>query len=136
MRRFSIVVALALTVCFACGSVRLAPALSSPSDEPVLASPAVGATLNVYGTLDRGTAQMCPSGDPCDPVMVGSFVVFSQAGKQDVRTTVSASGEFALHLDPGSYTISAAPLPINGRLQPSTVRVPAAGKVALRLVIT
>ena len=92
--------------------------------------------MNVHGTLDRGPVQNCPPGDPCDPAIVGAFVVFSQPGKQDVRTSVSGIGEFALHLDPGSYTITAAPSPRSGRLQPSNVRVPSAGTVELHLVIS
>jgi hypothetical protein len=68
--------------------------------------------------------------------MVAAFVVFSQPGKQDVRTSVSGTGEFALHLDPGAYTITAAPSPATGRLQPSNVRVPSTGTIELHLVIS
>ena len=120
---------------FACGSVRSGPALSSPSDVPTISSPTIGSAVNVHGTLDRGTVQNCPPGDPCDPALVGAFLVFSQAGKQDVRTGVSGSGEFTLHLDPGSYSISAAPAPRSGRLQPSDVRVPSTGTVELHLAV-
>jgi hypothetical protein len=67
--------------------------------------------------------------------MVGAFVVFSQPGKQDVRTSVSGTGAFALRLDPGHYTISIAPSPMNGRLQPGDVRVPGSGAVELHLVV-
>jgi hypothetical protein len=91
--------------------------------------------LNVLGTLERGTVQNCLPGDPCDPALVGAFLVFSQPGKPDVRTGVSGSGQFSLHLDPGAYTISAAPSPTGGRLQPSDVRVPGIGTVELHLVV-
>jgi hypothetical protein len=67
--------------------------------------------------------------------MVGAFVVFTQPGMQDVRTTVSGGGEFELRLDPGYYTISIAPSPMNGRLQPGDIRVPSSGTVALHLVV-
>jgi hypothetical protein len=126
MRQLVAVVALALSISVACGSVPSAPAASSPAGEPA---------VNLLGTLDRGTAQSCPPGDPCDPAVVGAFLVFSQPGKPDIRTSVSGSGEFALHLDPGSYTISAAPSPMRGRLQPGDVRVPSTGAVDLHLVV-
>ena len=115
--------------------MRSGPALSSPSGEPTLSSPTAAGPLNVLGTLDRGTVQNCPPGDPCDPALVGAFLVFSQPGKPDVRTGVSGSGQFTLHLDPGAYTISAAPSPTGGRLQPGDVRVPSTGTVELHLVV-
>jgi hypothetical protein len=62
------------------------------------------------------------------------FLDFSQPGKPDVRVRVGAGGAFALHLDPGVYSISAAPPP-NGSLDPSSVRVPGSGTVNLHIVI-
>jgi hypothetical protein len=62
------------------------------------------------------------------------FVVFSQPGKADARFRVGAGGAFAGHLDPGAYSISAAPPP-NGTLDPSQVRVPATGTVNVHLVV-
>jgi hypothetical protein len=64
------------------------------------------------------------------------FVVFSQPGKADVRFRVGAGGAnaFAGHLDPGAYSISAAPPP-NGTLDPNQVRVPTSGTVNLHLVV-
>jgi hypothetical protein len=62
------------------------------------------------------------------------FVVFSQPGKPDVRFRVSVGGAFSGRLDPGAYSISAAPPP-NGRLDPNEVRVPSSGTVNLHLVV-
>jgi hypothetical protein len=126
MRQLVAVLALALSISMACGSVPSAPAASSPSGTPA---------MNVLGTLDRGTAQPCPPGDPCDPAIVGAFLVFSQPGKPDIRTSVSGGGDFALQLSPGYYTITAAPSPANGRLQPGDVRVPSTGTIELHLVL-
>jgi len=61
------------------------------------------------------------------------FVVFSKPGKPDVRTQLDASGAFAVYLDPGSYSITAAPPPLNGSVQPGQVRVPSTGTVQLQL---
>jgi hypothetical protein len=63
------------------------------------------------------------------------FVVFSQPGKPDVRTQLDAGGAFALHLDPGSYGVSAAPPSLNGSVQPSQVRVPSTGILQLQLQV-
>lgn len=92
--------------------------------------------MNVRGTIDRGPAPSCPPGEPCDPPIVAMFVVFSQPGKADVRFRVGAGGAnaFAGHLDPGAYSISAAPPP-NGTLDPNQVRVPTSGTVNLHLVV-
>jgi hypothetical protein len=62
------------------------------------------------------------------------FVVFSQPGKPDVRFRVGAGGAFAGHLDPGAYSISAAPAP-NGTLDPNQMRVPSSSIVNLHLVV-
>jgi hypothetical protein len=112
----------------ACGTTP-GPASASPES-----TPSVEAALNVRGTLDRGSAAACPSGEACDPT-TPMYLVFSQPGRGDVRLFVPASGAFALHLDPGTYSISAAPPPMAGRLTPSTVRVPQQGAVDLQLVI-
>lgn len=63
------------------------------------------------------------------------FVVFSQPGKPDVRTQLDAGGAFALHLDPGSYSITTAPPSFNGAVQPSQVRVPGTGILQLHLQV-
>ena len=64
------------------------------------------------------------------------YLVFSRAGYADVRATVGPAGAFSLHLDPGSYSIAAAPPPLSGRLNPDSVRVPAQGSVTLVLSIS
>jgi hypothetical protein len=99
---------------------------------PAGSTPGGDASVNVRGTIDRGPSPSCFPGEPCDPPIVAMFVVFSQPGKPDVRFRVGAGGAFAGHLDPGAYSISAAPPP-NGRLDPDQVRVPSSGTVNLNL---
>jgi len=124
-----VLVALVLVSAVACGAV--APGTTNPA----AASPAGDAAMNVRGTLDRGASFPCPPGDPCDPPLQAMFVVFSQPGKPDVRSQLDASGAFGLHLDPGSYSVAAAPPQLNGSVEPSQVRVPSAGTVQLQLKV-
>ena len=91
--------------------------------------------INVSGVLNRGPVAACPTNEACDPPAVATFVVFSRAGYPDVRTSVGAGGTFALHLDPGAYSIGAAPPPPAGKVRPDSVRVPAQGTVTLALSI-
>ena len=63
------------------------------------------------------------------------MLIFTSAGKPDVSILVGANGTFALHLDPGAYTIRAAPPPMHAMLEPSQVRVPSTGNVELSLKI-
>jgi hypothetical protein len=110
----------------------------NPDISPIAAaspSPAQSISINVTGVVDRGQPAPCPPGDPCDPPATASYLVFSQPGRADVRVGVDGKGAFALYLAPGSYSISAAPPPMQGSLSPSTVRVPASGTITLRLVI-
>jgi hypothetical protein len=116
------VVALGLSAA-ACGS--------APLERPSQSTPDV----NVTGTIDRGSMPTCPAGEPCDPAMVAALLVFSRPGSPDVTVRVAGDGSFALHLEPGSYTIAAAPPSFQGTLVPSTVRVPASGSVHLSLHI-
>ena len=105
---------------------------SSSSDTPT--SSAAG--MNVSGVVDRsGQAAACPTDEPCDPPLTAVYLVFSRNGHPDVRVQVAGDGKFAVHLDPGAYTIAAAPPPMRGKLTPSSVRVPQDGTVTLRLVI-
>jgi hypothetical protein len=119
------VFALCLMAGPACGAV-------SPATAPAATGQP---TVNVTGVLVRGPMPTCPSDEPCDPPVMTMFLAFSRPGQPDVRVRVDASGAFALHLDPGAYSISAAPPPFNGRLEPSQVRVPEAGTVRLQLSI-
>jgi len=122
----------AITLCLvACGSVPAGSPDSSGSPTPTKTS---DLAVNVRGTIDRGPIASCPPGEPCDPPIVAAFVVFSQPGKADVRFKVGAGGAFAGHLDPGAYSVSAAPPP-NGRLDPHQVRIPSTGTVDLQLVV-
>jgi hypothetical protein len=124
------VVVAGFTVCLilaaGCGSVSPGPAASSPTGD---------SALNVRGTIDRSFTPACPTGEPCDPPMTAYYLVFSQPGKEDVRAQVGSSGAFALHLDPGVWTISPAPPALGGRVEPGEVRVPANGSVELHLRI-
>lgn len=96
---------------------------------------AVTPDVNVTGTIDRGTTPTCPAGEPCDPQMVAAMLVFSRPGSPDVQVPVHGDGSFAVHLEPGLYSIAPAPPAFHGELQPSTVQVPAAGAVTLSLHI-
>ena len=94
------------------------------------------AGVNVTGVVDRsGQAAACPTDEPCDPPLTAVYLVFSRNGHPDVRVQVAGDGKFAVHLDPGAYTIAAAPPPMRGTLTPNSVRVPQDGTVTLRLVI-
>jgi len=110
----------------ACGALPQGSGASSPSGD---------GALNVRGTVDRVYAPACPTDEPCDPPITAMYLVFSQPGTPDVRVQVDTGGAFGLHLDPGAYSISAAPPPMGGRLEPNQVRVPATGTVELRLRI-
>jgi hypothetical protein len=122
---------LGVVASLACGSVAEGPAAITPSSPSTASS-----LLNVRGSIDRGTPRPCPTGEVCDAPLTAVFVDFSQPGKPDVRTPVDGSGAFAVHLEPGLYSISAAPPPMNGKLKPSELVVPKTGSVALSLVIT
>lgn len=67
--------------------------------------------------------------------MVAVFVVFSRPDKADVQARIDASGAFAVHLDPGAYSISLAPPSFSGRLDPNQVLVPKTGTLLLHLVV-
>ena len=125
MRRVIAVAAFCL-ITAACGSIPLGSAASTPGGD---------AAVNVHGTVDRAYIPACPTDEPCDPPMTAAFLVFRQPGKADVRTSVDSSGAFALYLEPGAYSISAAPPPMGGLVEPSQVRVPATGTVELHLRI-
>jgi hypothetical protein len=127
MRTFAIaVLAVLLIFAAACGSVSPRPAAASPTGD---------AALNVRGTIDRSFTPACPTDEPCDPPITAHYLVFSQPGKPDVRAQVDGSGVFAVHLDPGVWTISGAPPALGGHIEPGEVRVPTNGTVELQLRI-
>lgn len=120
--------ALVVFAAAACGTV--------PAMNPAAASPSsAGIATNVSGTIDRGAPPTCPADEPCDPPMVAYRLVFSRPGLADVTVRVNGDGTFALHLDPGVYSIAAEPPAFQGKLDPSVVRVPAEGTVHLDLHI-
>lgn len=92
--------------------------------------------MNVTGIIDRSVPPACPTGEPCDPQIVAYRLVFSSPGQPDVTVRPGPDGTFAVHLDPGSYTIAAQPPLAGGRLDPSSVRVPGSGTIELHLRIT
>jgi hypothetical protein len=114
-----------MLVTAACGSLPAVGPAASPSPAHVL--------TNVSGTIERGPAQTCPSGEPCDPNIVAYRLAFSAPGRPDVTVRVDGDGTFALHLDPGMYSIAAEPPSMQGRLEPSEVKVPKVGTVYLQL---
>ena len=118
-------VALCLIVGPACGAV-------SPATAPAATGQAA---IDVVGVLVRGPAPICPTDEPCDPPINASMLVFARSGQPDVTARVGGDGAFALHLNPGTYSISVAPPSFNGRVEPSHVRVPATGVVQLQLSI-
>jgi hypothetical protein len=100
------------------------------------ATPANPNPINVSGVIDRGgPVASCPTDEPCDPPARAVFLVFSRPGYPDVRTSIGPTGAFALHLDPGAYSIAAAPPPTAGGIIPNSIRVPAEGSVILDLKI-
>jgi len=112
----------------ACGTV--------PSMNPAATSPtSAGTATNVTGTIDRGAMPTCPVDEPCDPPMVAYRLVFSRPGLPDVAVRVNGDGTFALHLDPGVYMIGAEPPAFQGKVEPSSIRVPDTGQVHLDLHI-
>lgn len=126
--RLAVGLALVALCCGACGS--------APAAQPAQTAGNVGQGINVTGTLDRGpAAPTCPAGEPCDPPAVATMLVFSRPGSADVSVHVAGDGSFALHLDPGEYSIAIAPPAFQGKVEPSTVRVPDVGEVLLRLRI-
>lgn len=120
----ALVLASLATFSLACGSVDGSP---SPPAE------ATGGSINVTGTVDRAPMPTCPAGEPCDPHMVAVLLIFTDASGRQVSTRVGSDGSFRLRLDPGDYTIAAAPPAFGAALDPSRVRVPRAGSVTLHL---
>jgi len=92
---------------------------------------------NLRGVLDRTGADTpaCFPGEPCDPIPVGMYVVFSRHRHAAVRVRVRSNGSFAARLAPAWYRISVAPPPLTGHVAPVRVRVPRNGTVRLRLKI-
>jgi hypothetical protein len=125
MQRAAIRWIVAMLVTAACGS--------SPAVGPAASPSPANVVTNVSGTIERGPAQTCPSGEPCDPNIVAYRLVFSAPGRPDVTVRVGGDGSFALHLEPGTYSIAAEPPSMLGRLEPSEVKVPKVGTVYLEL---
>ncbi len=104
---------------------------STPSARPA----ETGQNTNVTGVLDRGPTPTCPADEPCDPPPTATMLIFSRQGGSEVSVHVAGDGSFALHLDPGEYSIATAPPAFGGVVEPSSVRVPESGAVYLRLHI-
>ncbi len=119
----------------ACGSPPQSGSGTASEPPPQFESETISPDVNVTGTIDRGPMPTCPTDEPCDPQMVAALLVFSRPGNPDVRVRVRADGSFALHLDPGVYTIASAPPVFQGELEPSSVQIPKTGTVTLRFHI-
>ncbi|TMC85002.1 MAG: hypothetical protein E6J06_05035 [Chloroflexi bacterium] len=117
----------------ACGSPPQSASGTAGEPPPQFESGTIGTDINVTGTIDRGPMPTCPTDEPCDPQMVAALLVFSRPGSPDIRVRVGGDGSFALHLDPGVYTIASAPPVFHGELEPSSVQVPKTGTMTLRL---
>jgi hypothetical protein len=115
-------------------AVLMLAAVACGAPSPSEAAP-TGQDINVTGTLDRGPVPTCPADEPCDPPAIAVMLIFSRPGAGDVRVHVAGDGSFALHLDPGAYSIAAAPPAFQGKIEPSSVRVPESGTVTVRLRI-
>ena len=89
---------------------------------------------NVRGTVVAPAPMRgaCPPGEPCDPHIVGAFVLFTRGTRIVARVRV-VRGTFATHLAPGRYGIRLAPPLLGGRVVPATVVVPRTGVVTLRI---
>ena len=96
---------------------------------------ALGAVVGLAAAaaLSRTIATFLFRVQPLDPVPFASTVIFSRAGHADRRVFVGARGRFRTHLASGSYRIRVSPRPQQGRLTPSSVRVPRTGVVHLHL---
>lgn len=125
MARARVIVGGVLVLLAACGGQPVAqPSASTPTG-----------SINVRGVLDRGPAPTCPADEPCDPLPRATMLIFSRPGAADVRVFVAGDGSFAVHLEPGQYAIAAAPPAFGGKVEPSSVQVPAEGSVFLGLRI-
>lgn len=109
--------------------VLAASCLAPPPSEPVHST----AGINVTGTIDQGPAPSCPTEQPCDLTPKSITLVFSRTGGEKQSVRVAGDGSFALHLDPGEYSISVTTTQM--KVEPSVVRVPTTGMVYLQLHI-
>src|SRR5438067_8358278 len=88
---------------------------------------------NVKGTFVRSTsATVCQTGEPCDPPLQATFLVFTRNGRA-TQVRLGATGTFAVRLAAGLYKVSVGPAH-TGTVSPATVRVPRVGVVHPRLV--
>jgi len=100
-----------------------------------VASTQAGTRPNVHGVLVRPTAGSgCYQGEPCDPPVTASLLVFTRAGRTIATVRVGAGGQFAVQLPAGAYGIRARPA-LLGNVTPSSLRVPRSGNVYLRLLM-
>jgi hypothetical protein len=101
----------------------------------IQAAPAPNVRGTVVGIGSGGASPICPVGEPCDPPQTSAVLLFSRPSRPTVSVRVTG-GSFALHLAPGAYAIRVSPSQPGGSVKPSSVRVPRAGVVRLRLVVT
>jgi hypothetical protein len=95
-----------------------------------------GRTTGIDGVLYRGpVTPVCRVGTPCDEPAPGLTLVFTRAGHA-FRVRTGTGGRFSIALRPGLYTVRIAPAAVIGSgLSPRAVRVPAGGRVRVRLML-
>jgi hypothetical protein len=95
-------------------------------------------TPNLRGVVLSGAvAPGCYPGEPCDPpVGLASYLGFRRSGHAMVRLRLARNGAFAIHLTPGWYRLSLAPMMGAAKLVPSVVHVPTTGirRITVRVV--
>ena len=98
--------------------------LAGASDGTTTAS-----TPNLRGVVLSGAvAPGCYPGEPCDPTPgLATYLGFRRTGHAMVRLRLARNGVFAIHLTPGWYRLSLAPMVGGARLVPSVVHMPSIG---------
>src|SRR5262245_28300346 len=87
-------------------------------------------TPNLRGVVLSGAvAPGCYPGEPCDPPAGGlaTYLAFRRTGHAMVRVRLARNGAFAIHLTPGWYRLSLAPMGGTAKLVPPVVHVPTTG---------
>ena len=100
-------------------------------------STTTASTPNLRGVVSGAASAGCYPGEPCDPpVGLAAYLGLRRSGHPLVRIRLARSGVFAIHLTPGLYRLSLAPMVGAAKLVPSLVRVPSTGvrRVTVKVV--
>ena len=117
---------------------------------------AIAALITGLALAASGSAEPCPTGEPCDPpittvpqspaptpsapttnvrgTLTGLSQVYLVFSRESGSTRIHAGSPLALHLAPGAYAIKLA-IPKGRIIKPASVRVPSTGVIRLRLVV-